>query len=67
MKKKWAGVPEPDQAGDADDELQDGEEEVDVVELPVSPGEEDDDGDPGPESVEVSQPRDELHSEQDEQ
>ena len=64
--KKWMRTPGPDEVGGEDD-LQDGEEEVDVVGLPVLPGDEDDDGDPGAELVEVSQPRDELHSEQDEQ
>ena len=42
--KKWTRTPGPDEVG-GDDDLQDGEEEVDVVEVPVLPGGADEEGD----------------------
>ena len=42
--KKWTRTPGPDEVG-GDDNLQDGEEEVDVVEVPVLPGGADEEGD----------------------
>ena len=42
--KKWMRTPGPDEVG-GDDDLRDGEEEVDVVEVPVLPGGADEEGD----------------------